>query len=91
LNRSTPCDAGKFECRKGCGKPLKSEETRRKHETNCRGPHRTLEEVEAGEQDAQAELASREETSKLDLAIISQASTSAVTKLVFDMQSNLGA
>ena len=23
LNRSTPCDAGKFECSKGCGKPLK--------------------------------------------------------------------
>jgi len=87
LNRSTPCDAGKFECRKGCGKPLKSEETRRKHETNCRGPHRTLE-VEAGEEDAQAELANREEASKLDLAIISQASTSAVTKLVSELQSN---
>ena len=70
---------------------MKSEETRCKPlnmRPNCRGPHRTLEEVEAGEEDAQAELANREEASKLDLAITSQASTLAVTKVVSDMQSN---
>jgi len=72
LNRSTPCDAGTFECRLGCGKPLKSADTRCRHEKTCQGPQRTREEVEAGEEEAQAKLASREETSKLDLAIISQ-------------------
>ena len=44
--------------------------------------------MEAGEEDAQAELANREEASKLDLAITSQASYLAVTKVVSDMQSN---
>ena len=44
--------------------------------------------MEAGEEDAQAELANREEESKLDLAITSQASTLAATKVVSDMQSN---
>ena len=88
LNRSTPCDAGTFECRLGCGKPLKSADTRCRHEKTCQGPQRTREEVEAGEEEAQAKLASREETSKLDLAIISQASTSVVTKLVSGIQGN---
>ena len=88
LNRSTPCDAGTFECRLGCGKPLKSAETRCRHEKTCQGPQRTREEVEAGEEEAQAKLASTEEASKLDLAIISQASTSVVTKLVSGIQSN---
>ena len=88
LNRSTPCDAGTFECRLGCGKPLKSADTRCRHEKTCQGPQRTREEVEAGAEEAQAKLASREETSKLDLALISQASTSVVQKLVFGIQSN---
>ncbi len=65
-----------------------SADTRCRHEKTCQGPQRTREEVEAGEEEAQAKLASREETSKLDLAIISQASTSVVTKLVSGIQSN---
>ena len=65
-----------------------SADTRCKHEKTCQGPQRTREEVEDGEEEAQAKLASREETSKLDLAIISQASTSVVTKLVSGIQSN---
>ncbi len=88
LNRSTPCDAGRFECRKGCGKPLKSEETRRKHENICNGPQPTREELQAENEEAQAKLASKEETSKLDLAIISRASTSVATKLVSGIQCN---
>ncbi|DBA96409.1 TPA: hypothetical protein ACH3X1_015305 [Trebouxia sp. C0004] len=88
LNRSTPCDAGRFECRKGCGKPLKSEETRPKHENICNGPQPTREELQAENEEAQAKLASKEETSKLDLAIISRASTSVATKLVSGIQCN---
>ena len=88
LNRSTPCDAGRFECRKGCGKPLKSEKTRRKHENICNGPQPTREELQAENEEAQAKLASKEETSKLDLAIISRASTSVATKLVSGIQCN---
>lgn len=44
--------------------------------------------MEAGQEDVQAELANTEEASKLYMAITSQASTSIVTKLVSDMQSN---
>ena len=88
LNRSTPCDAGGLECRKGCGKPLKSEETRRNHDNICIGPQRTREELQAENEETQAKLASKEETSKLDLAIISRASTSVATKLVTGIQCN---
>ena len=67
---------------------MKSADTRCRHEKTCQGPQRTRKEVEAGEAEAQAKLASKEETSKMDLALISQASTSVVTKLVSGIQSN---
>ena len=44
--------------------------------------------MEAAQEDVQAELANTEEASKLYMAITSQASTSSVTKLVSDMQTN---
>lgn len=43
---------------------------------------------QAENEETQAKLASKEETSKLDLAIISRASTSVATKLVTGIQCN---
>ena len=80
-DRKTPCNSGKFACRQGCGKTLKSTETRRNHEKGCSGPETTREEL-------QAQLTNQEETNKLNMALVSHATTSAVTKLVCNIQSN---
>jgi len=84
--RKTPCDAGQHLCKKGCGKGLKSPETRRNHEKICDGPKKTQEELQLDNTSLQAQLANQEETSNQQMAIASSASVSAV-KAVCDIMS----
>ena len=76
--RKTPCDGGQHLCRKGCGKGLKSLETRRNHEKTCKGPKQTREELQMDNTALQAQLTNQVETSNLCMAVASRATASAV-------------
>ena len=69
--RKTPCDSGQHLCRKGCGKGLKSPETRRNHE-------KTREELQMHNTTLQAQLTTQVEVSNLRMAVASRATASAV-------------
>ncbi|DBB10695.1 TPA: hypothetical protein ACH3X3_007194 [Trebouxia sp. C0006] len=84
--RKTPCDAGQYFCRKKCGKPLKSADTRRNHEKTCQGVQATREELQMDNTALQAQLANQVETSNQHMAVASSASVSAV-KAVCDIMS----
>jgi len=84
--RKTPCDAGEYPCRKGCGRRFKSSDTRRNHEMICKGAQATLEELQIENTSLQAQLTNQEEASNQHMAVASQASVSAV-KAVCDIMS----
>ena len=84
--RKTPCDAGQYLCRKGCGKPLKSADTRLNHEKICKGVQATREELQIEKTALQAQLTNQVETSNQHMAVASSASVSAV-KAVCDIMS----
>ena len=82
----TPCDAGEYPCRKGCGRRFKSSDTRRNHEMICKGAQAALEELQIENTSLQAQLTDQEEASNQHMAVASQASVSAV-KAVCDIMS----
>ena len=84
--RKTPCDAGEYPCRKGCGARLKSSDTLRNHEKICKGAQATLEELQIEKTSLQAQLTNQEEASNQHMAVATQASVSAV-KAVSDIMS----
>ena len=84
--RKTPCDAGQYLCRKGCGKPLKSADTRLNHEKVCKGVQATREELQIEKTALQAQLTNQVETRNQHMAVASSASVSAV-KAVCDIMS----
>ncbi len=62
----------------GCGRGLKSPDTRRNHEKTCNGPKKTREELQMENTSLQAELSNQEEASNQHMAVASQASIAAV-------------
>ncbi|DBA84747.1 TPA: hypothetical protein ACH3X1_005993, partial [Trebouxia sp. C0004] len=71
---------------KGCGKPLKSADTRLNHEKICKGVQATREELQIEKTALQAQLTNQVETSNQHMAVASSASVSAV-KAVCDIMS----
>lgn len=80
LQKKNPCDKG-FPC-DTCGKNLKTAETRRKHQKICKGPKKTLEDVQAELAQVRTELADRSAAEQQRFGLINSASAIAAQQVI---------